>query len=67
VLVEGLPGALQQQVIASGQSDRLWPEILAAALHGEHHQIAVAGDHPREHRPTDQLGTNRDHDFGKAG
>ena len=46
--VERRPLALHEERVADGERSRRRPEVLAAALHGEDHQVAAVGDHPRE-------------------
>ena len=66
MLVERLPGALEQQGVAGRQHDLARPLVLAAPLHRQDHEIAARRDHARKHRLPDQPRARRDHDLGEA-
>ena len=67
VLVERLPGPLEQHRVADGQHGLLRTLVLAPALHGQDDEIAALGDHPRKHRLADQAGSGRDDHLGQSG
>ena len=67
VLVERLPGPLEQQRVARGQHGLVRTLVLTPALHGQDDEIAAGRDHPRKHGLPDHAGSGRDDDLGETG
>jgi hypothetical protein len=67
VLVERLPGPLEEQRVADGECRLLRALVLSTPMHGQDDEIAALGDHPREYRLPQQSGPGRDDDLRQTG